>query len=377
MLRVVLFYAMLACSLPSLCQNLVANGGFQDRNVCTEFKATCAPEAWFFLPSYILMAPGDTVNHYETLLFGNLLKDPGKRNFIYTKLLCPLKDGQSYKLSLWVTIPHNNFEHLDVWFGMKEPQQRNLKQIMDDSVFNILPDAIDSTRGAWRRVSFTFTALGYERFMMLGNFSTAPLDRSQWMFSNNHGDILCNIDDVSLYAEGTTAGGCPEYNAIAQQAYDQNLRHPPRLIDDIPLDSSLIAQPVARIEPLQMVEPIAPPQSNEVNDTLIIPDVLFAFNSSRLNNAFSALADSILKEINKTAYSSLEIIGHTDNAGSAAYNNRLSLKRAKAIQQLLVSKGIAPTKMSAQGAGSSKPIASNETAAGRKKNRRVEIIVKH
>jgi outer membrane protein OmpA-like peptidoglycan-associated protein len=69
------------------------------------------------------------------------------------------------------------------------------------------------------------------------------------------------------------------------------------------------------------------------------------------------------------------IEGHTDSVGSAAFNQALSEQRAAAVQNALVERGIAPARLSAVGYGPTKPVVGNDTAAGRQRNRRVEIII--
>ena len=71
----------------------------------------------------------------------------------------------------------------------------------------------------------------------------------------------------------------------------------------------------------------------------------------------------------------IEISGHTDNVGSAAYNKKLSLGRAKAVVNALVSKGIDPSRLTSAGYGFDKPIATNKTPEGRQLNRRTEFKV--
>ena len=67
--------------------------------------------------------------------------------------------------------------------------------------------------------------------------------------------------------------------------------------------------------------------------------------------------------------------GHTDSVGSDAYNQRLSVRRANAVKAYLVSQGVAADRIVVEGKGESKPVATNKTAAGRAKNRRVEVEV--
>jgi outer membrane protein OmpA-like peptidoglycan-associated protein len=69
----------------------------------------------------------------------------------------------------------------------------------------------------------------------------------------------------------------------------------------------------------------------------------------------------------------VEIDGHTDSTGTAAYNMMLSEKRAKAVKEFMVTRGIDPKRLTTKGFGITKPAASNDTKEGRAKNRRVEF----
>jgi outer membrane protein OmpA-like peptidoglycan-associated protein len=80
----------------------------------------------------------------------------------------------------------------------------------------------------------------------------------------------------------------------------------------------------------------------------------------------------VITEYNKTM---VQINGYTDSTGSAATNNALSLRRANAISNYLRLQGVDGNRIVTDGLGSSNPIASNATAAGREQNRRVEIIL--
>jgi outer membrane protein OmpA-like peptidoglycan-associated protein len=71
----------------------------------------------------------------------------------------------------------------------------------------------------------------------------------------------------------------------------------------------------------------------------------------------------------------LTIVGHTDNAGGAELNNRLSVDRAANVRDYLRNRGVDPTHMIVNGRGELQPLAGNETAAGRAQNRRVEIFL--
>jgi outer membrane protein OmpA-like peptidoglycan-associated protein len=71
----------------------------------------------------------------------------------------------------------------------------------------------------------------------------------------------------------------------------------------------------------------------------------------------------------------LSIIGHTDSDGADTYNQQLSDKRAKAVLAYFTSHGVEAGRLTAIGKGESAPVASNDTAAGREQNRRVEFLI--
>jgi len=71
----------------------------------------------------------------------------------------------------------------------------------------------------------------------------------------------------------------------------------------------------------------------------------------------------------------LEVEGHTDSVGSDSFNQTLSEQRANAVREYLTGSGISPTVVTAKGFGKTMPVASNDTAAGRQQNRRVELVV--
>ena len=71
----------------------------------------------------------------------------------------------------------------------------------------------------------------------------------------------------------------------------------------------------------------------------------------------------------------MRVVGHTDDVGNAAVNQHLSQKRAEAVVAWLVARGIAPSRLAAEGKGESEPIVDNSTAENRQINRRVDFII--
>lgn len=109
---------------------------------------------------------------------------------------------------------------------------------------------------------------------------------------------------------------------------------------------------------------------------LDIPSDL-SFDSGRydIKPALHAVLDRFATTLNQNPVTTVRIIGHTDNVGSDAVNNPLSVNRAAATRDYLVSRGVASSRISIDGRGEHEPVADNNTAAGRAKNRRVEIFV--
>ncbi len=104
-------------------------------------------------------------------------------------------------------------------------------------------------------------------------------------------------------------------------------------------------------------------------------DVLFDFDSSILKPAAYSEIDRVANVLMKYPETRIVVEGHTDSTGSEAYNQELSKRRAQAVKNVIVSKGVASSRIEAIGFGESKPYASNNTAGGRQLNRRVNVII--
>lgn len=100
----------------------------------------------------------------------------------------------------------------------------------------------------------------------------------------------------------------------------------------------------------------------------------FDFNAAVIQPVSYPLLDQVAELLREHEDWTIVLEGHTDNIGSDAFNKDLSLRRAVAVQAYLVSKGVTAGRLSAQGFGFDKPVASNDTQGGRALNRRVEIV---
>ena len=111
----------------------------------------------------------------------------------------------------------------------------------------------------------------------------------------------------------------------------------------------------------------------EKKKTLVLEGVNFRFDSAELTNESSAILDDVAASLKDWPEVRVEVGGHTDSMGEDAYNQSLSERRAGAVRDYLISKGIAADRLTARGYGESQPISDNATAEGRAKNRRVEL----
>ncbi len=101
--------------------------------------------------------------------------------------------------------------------------------------------------------------------------------------------------------------------------------------------------------------------------------VLFDFDSAEIKSVAHPMLDEASDILKKNPDLNVEIDGHTDSTGPAAYNMTLSEKRANAVMEYFISKGVAAERLTIKGFGLTKPAASNDTEEGRAKNRRVEL----
>ena len=105
-------------------------------------------------------------------------------------------------------------------------------------------------------------------------------------------------------------------------------------------------------------------------------EILFDFDSAGLRSSSRDELREMAGVFNKYRDTTIAVNGHTDSTGSAAYNQRLSNRRASAVANYLEDLGVSSSRVDAYGYGESKPKASNSTASGRQQNRRVEIYVR-
>ena len=136
------------------------------------------------------------------------------------------------------------------------------------------------------------------------------------------------------------------------------------------------APPAAAPAPAAPAAPARPAPASVRQAVVIQADALFDFDKSVLRPDGRKSIDDALAKMRGVDLEMVIATGHTDSVGTDQYNQRLSERRAAAVKDYLVSKGIAASKITTIGKGESQPVATNKTAEGRQKNRRVDIEFK-
>ena len=105
-------------------------------------------------------------------------------------------------------------------------------------------------------------------------------------------------------------------------------------------------------------------------------DISFDTGSAAIKPPLRAVLDPFASSLRDDPTARLTIVGHTDNTGSDAVNNPLSVERAQSVRDYLVTRGVAAARVETVGRGEREPVADNNTESGRAKNRRVEIFLR-
>lgn len=148
------------------------------------------------------------------------------------------------------------------------------------------------------------------------------------------------------------------------------------------VDPSCCAHPVMAAEPVVKPAPVVVPPPEPAPRPAIIEkgrqtlNVEFDFDKSTIKKGYDKDINDLAKVMRDYPDLNVVIEGHTDNVGTAAYNKKLSQRRADAVKKYMVEEdSINANRITAKGFGFERPIASNDTDEGRQQNRRVEAAV--
>jgi outer membrane protein OmpA-like peptidoglycan-associated protein len=358
----VILLLFLLYTVTATSQNLFANPGFEAINNCVEFKADCSPEAWFNIPAGNFLVNGRKApvpvlgNMVLIVPVGSVLQNFNKPRFVYTGLCCPLIGGEKYVLSFYINTAGAKFENLAFYFTGKEPTLSSVNGLLKKPSLIITEENFDADYKKWKHVRCEFLATGEEHFCTITTLGLPPIEYQMGDAMNRSGDILYFIDEIQLKPEGPVPQ-CATYEATVKTLFDYNYRH----TNNAPVfKQDSVRKPVVKFS----------------SDTIIISDLLFDVGKHDLKTGVKNILDSLVAQLAIKKFLKMEINGHTDNSGNEKNNQILSEARATAIKDYLVNKiPAAAEKITAAGKGQNFPIAENSTAAGKQKNRRVEIVI--
>ncbi|GAA4327265.1 OmpA family protein [Flaviaesturariibacter amylovorans] len=361
-----LLLILLLLSQRAVAQSLLLNGGFEEPNICAEYRVHCAPEAWLYtIPSFDYYYIGAGRAHggerFIAVVAGNYEK-PYFRTFVRSRLLCAMRRGKTYRLQFFVKSPYPTMiDSLGVSFRADDPlfDKQPFPERTPSVFFRDARERAARIDSNWQRITIDYVARGDEAFLAFGNFR-----RGDWRYPSHpaiqHHNFFF-IDDVTLLPLDPVERLCTDWRRRAAGVYEEDERHEylQRRIKD---NSELPPKPVE-----------LPPTKILHVDTLEVPDVLFATNSWELNKRALLALDSFMRKQQAFVLDSVVVEGHTDSLGTEEWNLELSANRAQAVATYLQYSIEVP--VAARGFGRSRPIADNRTPQGRRRNRRVDIYV--
>ena len=193
--------------------------------------------------------------------------------------------------------------------------------------------------------------------------------------SSAFANVTPNLQDASGAAVKDGSGACVVTSgAVLPEC--AGTAAPARPAAPAPAAPAAPARPAAPAAPTAPAAPARPAPASVRQAVVIQADALFDFDKSVLRPDGRKSIDDAVGKLRGVDLEMVIATGHTDSVGSDAYNQKLSERRAAAVKDYLVSKGIAASKITTLGKGESQPVATNKTAEGRQKNRRVDIEYK-
>jgi outer membrane protein OmpA-like peptidoglycan-associated protein len=359
--------------------NLLLNGNFEEINTCTEYKAECGVEAWFYLNEVKVQMLNNETNNKLTGsnsfgIFYNWLGYTGFTPVIGTILPCGLQKNNRYTFKGIITAKLNPKLILKPGICIGEffyvPKRVFSKDLKPDSI--ILMKPVANTK--FYEFEYSFVADGKEKYLTFGTFIEEDTVTGKKKLTGTQTTSLV-LDNFQLIPEDKRETICENFNLNKDVIYNYNFRHKE-------MDYSLFGRGELNIlfpdkdskNVTRLKEPLLTiPKS----DTLKLGDVLFDFNKAILKpQAIKILSAYFLNDKSVNNIDSVYIEGHTDSIGTDKRNLQLSQQRCEVVKDWLVMNSIiTPVASSIHPFGRSRPIATNKTTAGRMLNRRVEIII--
>lgn len=335
-------------------------------------------------------------------------RNPGYQNYaeyMQTELTSPLTAGQEYDIVFHVKLSNGSDRAVSgiggycspTALGYKHPHYLNEKpQVSSGKVVNDKQD--------WTEVKGTFTADGTERYLVIGAFPSAGMEKMKTLEGADSQRAYYYIDGISLsiHPESDTDGDgvvdkddrCPQEKGLANlggcpdrdgdgivDALDACPDKPgvPEFKGCADSDGDGMADNEDRCPNEKGVKAMnGCPEISEKTRNLFeraLNGIKFETGKSVIKKESYDILNDVVKVMEENPTYDLWIHGHTDDQGDAAKNQKLSEDRAAAVRKYLTEEGVADNRTRSEGHGEMQPVADNKTAAGRATNRRVEFKV--
>ena len=253
--------------------------------------------------------------------------------YIGTQLKDTLTKDQEYLVEFYISRAERSLgsvKEFGVMFNSKNIWGVSDRGISTEPQVDFIDPKGYKDKKNWVKLSGIYKANGNESHIIIGYFNYDPANKKRRIFAHYY------IDDVSI------------------TPYEKK-------VDSIQLPNMVGSSP-------EIFSPIP-------GEKITLKNIFFQTNKSELLPSSFPELDNLVEYLKQNNHS-IEIIGHTDNTGKEEQNKSLSKARAKAVSDYLIQKGIDEARINYNGAGSSNPIASNNTEEGKQQNRRVEFVIK-
>lgn len=358
--------------------NLLLNGGFEEVNTCTEYKAECGVEGWFYLKDVKAQMLNNETN--SQLLgsnsFGisfNWLAYTGFTPVIGAILPCGLQKNSRYTFKGIISALLNPKLLLKPGISVGEkfyvPNRPFAKTMHTDSI--ILMTAIPKTN--FYEFEYSFIADGTERYLTFGTYIEEDTVGGKKKLTGTQ-TVSLVLDNFQLIPADEKEVICADFDRNKEIIYHYNFRHKE-------MDYSLYGKGELAIlfnkADSNFVTQLREPPPPVRTDTLKLGDVFFDFNKAQLKQgALKMLETFFLTRMEPLSIDSIYIEGHTDSIGTDSRNMTLSLQRCESIRQwLLLNSILSDRDIQVRPFGRSQPVATNSTPQGRALNRRVELVL--
>lgn len=272
------------------------------------------------------------------------------REYIQAQLIEPLREGEDYHLEFYVKKAHEAklvSNNIGAFFLPAAKYEDDYEPILLTPSVNY-DKMINEDKAEWIKIEGEFTAKSNDSYIMIGNFFDTKSTTVKQIKPEGWNNSYYLVDDINLYQLTNLEAPAPE------------------------------PEPEPEPEPVVEAEPEEETLDNievAVGKTIQLRNIYFETAKWGLLPASNAELEKLLALLNEYPTMTIAIHGHTDSRGGANYNQNLSENRAGAVREYLLDHGVDANRLSHEGFGLERPIATNDTSEGRQMNRRVEFVI--